>query len=68
MMNAARVRSHVRPKEDIEITARRKGALMSTMEAFLLGLMTAWTPSLVLLAWLLRRRVGSKNQPSNMQH
>jgi hypothetical protein len=65
-MNAAGVRSYVRAKEDIGITARRKGALMSTMEAFLLGLMTAWTPSLVLLAWLLRR--ASKNQPSNMQH
>jgi hypothetical protein len=68
MMNAAGVRSYVHAKEDIGIAARRKGALMSTMEAFLLGLMTAWTPSLILLAWLLRRRVGSKNQPSNMQH
>jgi hypothetical protein len=67
-MNAAGVRSHELAKEDIGITARRKGALMSTMEAFLLGLMTAWTPSLVFLACLLRRKVSSKNEPSNMQH
>jgi hypothetical protein len=27
---------------------------MSTTQAFLLGMMAAWTPSLVFLAWLLR--------------
>jgi hypothetical protein len=26
---------------------------MSTLEAFFLGLMAAWTPSLLLLAWML---------------
>jgi len=29
------------------------GALMSTWQAILLGMMLSWTPSLVLLAWLL---------------
>jgi hypothetical protein len=28
---------------------------MSTTQAFLLGIMTAWTPSLIILAWFLRR-------------
>jgi hypothetical protein len=28
--------------------------LMSTTQAFLLGVMAAWTPTLVILAWLLR--------------
>jgi len=28
---------------------------MDTVEAFLLGIMVAWTPSLVVLAWFLRR-------------
>lgn len=32
------------------------GSRMSTTQAFLLGLMIAWTPSLVLLAWLLSDR------------
>ena len=27
---------------------------MSTTQAFLLGVMMAWTPGLVILAWLLR--------------
>jgi hypothetical protein len=26
---------------------------MSTVEAFLLGVMAAWTPSLLLLAWIM---------------
>jgi hypothetical protein len=30
---------------------------MDILQAFFLGLMVAWTPSLVLLAWLLRHRV-----------
>jgi hypothetical protein len=29
---------------------------MSTVQAFLLGFMTAWTPHLLLLAWMLRRQ------------
>ena len=27
---------------------------MSTLEAFVLGVMVSWTPSLIVLAWLLR--------------
>jgi hypothetical protein len=30
---------------------------MSNTQAFLLGLMAAWIPSLIVLAWLLRRRM-----------
>jgi hypothetical protein len=30
---------------------------MSAMECFLLGMMVAWTPSLVVLAWLVRPAV-----------
>jgi hypothetical protein len=40
---------------------------MTTLEAFFLGFMAAWTPSLVLLAWLLWRDAGSQNQPSGLQ-
>jgi len=29
------------------------GAVMSTLQAFLLGLMVAWTPSVLVLAWML---------------
>lgn len=32
-----------------------RGGSMSTMQAFFLGMMAAWTPSLILLAWLLRQ-------------
>jgi hypothetical protein len=35
---------------------------MTTLEAFFLGFMAAWTPSLVLLAWLLWRDAGSEEQ------
>jgi hypothetical protein len=35
-------------------TAWGKGATMSVVEAFLLGMMAAWMPSLVILAWVLR--------------
>ena len=31
--------------------------LMSTTQAFLLGIMVAWTPTLVFLAWSLRHSV-----------
>ena len=30
------------------------GGAMSTVQAFMLGMMVAWTPSLVIVAWLLR--------------
>jgi hypothetical protein len=29
---------------------------MTTLQAFLLGMMVAWTPSLILLGWFLLRR------------
>jgi hypothetical protein len=32
----------------------RGGAIMTTLQAICLGAMLAWTPSLVVLAWLLR--------------
>jgi hypothetical protein len=32
---------------------RHRGMIMSTFEAFLLGMMVAWTPSLLVLAWTL---------------
>src|SRR5215471_138767 len=35
---------------------------MDTVQAFVLGLMAAWTPSLILLAWLLWRDAGSERQ------
>jgi len=41
---------------------------MSPLEAFLLGLMVAWTPSLVLLAWVLWRDARSEHQQRETQH
>jgi hypothetical protein len=40
---------------------------MTTLQAFLLGMMVAWTPSLLVLAWFLfRRRFRTpKDQPNN---
>jgi hypothetical protein len=32
---------------------------MSILEAFLLGIMVSWTPSLIFLACVLRRSVGA---------
>jgi hypothetical protein len=43
----------------------RKGASMSTTEAFLLGMMVSWTPSLLLLGWLLLREAS---EPNGVQH
>jgi hypothetical protein len=37
---------------------------MSNTQAFLLGVMAAWTPSLVILAWLLR--VGMLDERERM--
>jgi hypothetical protein len=32
----------------------RDGGVMSTVQAFLLGMMVAWTPSLIIVGWLVR--------------
>jgi hypothetical protein len=37
---------------------------VSTVEAFLLGIMAAWTPSLILLACLLNDRITSYSENS----
>jgi hypothetical protein len=49
-------------------TWRNEGALMTALQAFLLGLMAAWTPCLLLLAWLLPYRpiTDSEDQPSDL--
>jgi len=38
---------------------------MSTVQAFLLGVMVAWTPSLVILAWLLMRYEEDRDGRAN---
>jgi hypothetical protein len=44
-----------RQEDDRNFRDRRSGAEeMDAIQAFLMGVMVAWTPSLVLLAWLLR--------------
>lgn len=44
------------------------GHSMSTVESFFLGIMAAWTPSLILLAWLLWRDAGSQDEFGDAQH
>ena len=39
-------------------------ATMSSLEAFLLGMMAAWTPSLIVLAWFLWS--SSEDQPDEV--
>jgi hypothetical protein len=39
---------------------------MSTTQAFLLGMMVSWTPSLLLLGWLLLH--DSKDEARGVQH
>jgi len=39
---------------------------MDALQAFLLGLMAAWTPSLIVLAWMLRRALGSKERQADV--
>jgi len=39
---------------------------MSTVEAFVLGVMAAWTPSLIALAWLLRHPGAEKESDSSV--
>jgi hypothetical protein len=47
---------------------------MNTWQAFFLGVMTVWTPSMILLAWMLRhthrikRKAFSNNQPTTPSH
>jgi hypothetical protein len=36
--------------------------MMSTSQAFLLGIMVAWTPSLIMLAWILRHSGGAQGE------
>jgi hypothetical protein len=38
----------------VRSAGRWRGAIMTTLQAICLGAMLAWTPSLVVLAWLLR--------------
>jgi hypothetical protein len=47
-----------------------EGRSMSTFEAFLLGLMAAWTPLLLLLAWILGhpRVADSEDQSCGLHH
>ena len=41
---------------------------MSTVQAFLLGMMVAWTPSLIFLVWLLRdARLSDSHKFSDCQ-
>ena len=39
---------------------------MDDLQLFFLGVMVAWTPSLVLLAWILWRDIGSQEQQSDV--
>jgi hypothetical protein len=43
---------------------------MTTLQAFFLGMMVAWTPSLVLLAWMLAdtRVADLEDQSSGLHH
>ena len=40
---------------------------MEALQAFLLGMMAAWIPSMVLLAWMLRRDLTSQEEREEMQ-
>jgi hypothetical protein len=40
---------------------------MSVLEAFFFGMMVAWTPSLILIAWMLLHGAVSRDQVSDMQ-
>jgi hypothetical protein len=41
---------------------------MTVVEGFLLGMIVAWTPSLVLLAWMLWRNPTSEHVLRDVQH
>jgi hypothetical protein len=38
---------------------------MTPLQAFLLGMMVAWTPSLLVLGWFLLRRQTPEDQPND---
>jgi len=39
---------------------------MSAVQAFFLGMVVAWLPSLIILAWILRHRpLGASDEPSD---
>ena len=44
------------------------GGKMSALQTFFLGIMVAWTPSLLLLAWMLWRNTVSGDHLKNPQH
>ena len=45
----------------------RQGAAMTVAHAFLLGMMVAWTPSLLVLSWMLWQAAISKDELSDLQ-
>jgi len=46
------------------------GTPMSAVQSFLFGIMVAWTPSLVVLVWLLRSapNLGSHDQQNSLDY
>jgi len=43
----------MKPFLRVSVVIGTRGCLMSAVQAFLLGMMVAWTPCLIALAWLL---------------
>jgi hypothetical protein len=41
---------------------------MSLLEAFFFGMMVAWTPSLIFIAWMLLHGAVSRDQVTDVQH
>jgi hypothetical protein len=41
---------------------------MTTTQAFFLGMMVSWTPSLILLGWMLLHDADLKDKASGVQH
>jgi hypothetical protein len=41
---------------------------MSSLQAFFFGMIVAWTPSLVVLWWMLWRDTASQDELGDMQH
>jgi hypothetical protein len=41
---------------------------MTALQAFFFGMMVAWTPSLILLAWMLWRDGTSQDELGDVQH
>jgi hypothetical protein len=46
----------------IKVTKSQGVVMMSTPQAFLLGIMVAWTPSLIMLAWIVWHSGGVQGQ------